>query len=446
MDKKRMEEYERNKLALPIGISEFRKAVSEYYYVDKTLMIKEFLDTRPQVTLFTRPRRFGKTLNMDMLRTFFEISEEDTMHYFEKLKIWSCGEFYRSYQGKFPVIFMTFKDVKFSGWEETLASMKGVVQMEFLRHNELRNSGSLTAFEKEYYEGIMDDSISVVKWSNALAMLSQMLHKHYGSAPVILIDEYDVPLQQGHMQGFYEEAITFLRNFFSAGVKDNPNLSYAFMTGVLRVAKESIFSGMNNLKVHSILDERYGEYFGFTAGEVKEMLSYYGVSDKYDEICEWYDGYQFGGREIFNPWSVINYVDEGCFPKAFWQSTGSNDIIGGILEEATPEIVENLKALMQGKTLLSYIDTDVAYPQVREKPSSIYSFLLVAGYLKTVKTYPQSNGDYMCEVAVPNKEIFLVYSKEILSKLTDIIPQSVAIALQQTMFTLDAEELQSQRA
>ena len=231
-----------------------------------------------------------------------------------------------------------------------------------------------------------------------------------------------------------------MRNFFSGGLKDNSHLAFGFLTGILCVAKESIFSGMNNLKIDSILDEDYCEYFGFTTDEVKRMLKYYGKEEKYQEICDWYDGYKFGDSEIFNPWSVINYISEKCFPKAFWQSTGSNDIIGEIIAQATPEIDEGLYMLLLGNTITTYIDTNVIYPEIENNPYSIYSFLLVAGYLKVAKVYPQSDGNFMCDVAIPNKEIAFVYEKEILNKTNQ---QITSISISQAIFSQDDKKLQT---
>ena len=234
-----------------------------------------------------------------------------------------------------------------------------------------------------------------------------------------------------------------MRTLFSGGLKDNPHLSYGFLTGILRVAKESIFSGLNNIKINSILDNRYSEYFGFTPKEVQEMAEYYGASEKYDEICEWYDGYRFGKTEIFNPWSVIRYFNNECIPHAFWQSTGSNDIIREVLNNATMETYEKLESLMQGKTFITYIDTGVIYPQIQNNPSSIYSFLLVAGYLNAVTIDQPFGEDYMCEVALPNKEISYVYSKEILSKFENVIPPAAAIAIREAIYTMDIPKLQN---
>lgn len=409
-------------LPLPVGVSDYRLASSEYYYIDKTMMIKDFIDERPMVSLFTRPRRFGKTLNMDMLRTFFEKTEEDTSVYFKDKKIWTCGQKYRDYQGRYPVIFVTFKDIKFNTWEETFEAIKAVFSKEAVRHIELKTSDKCNEYEKEDFEKLLSGNINEVELSGALLNLSGMLHKHYGIAPIIIIDEYDIPIQQGYMKNYYDKVILFMRNLFSGGLKDNKHLSYGFLTGILRVAKESIFSGLNNLTIHSVLDNKYSSYFGFTSDEVKEMAEYYGAADKYDEICQWYDGYRFGKTEIFNPWSVINYFNNECEPRAFWQSTGSNDIIGEIISEADKEIYERLTALVNGETFTTYIDTSVIYPQIKKNPSTIYSFLLVAGYLKALKTTPAFNGDFMCQVALPNREISFVYHKEILQQLNHIIP------------------------
>ena len=429
------------KLPLPIGISDYRLASSEYYYIDKTMMIKDFIDERPMVSLFTRPRRFGKTLNMDMLRTFFEKTDEDTSVYFKDKKIWACGKKYRDYQGKYPVIFITFKDIKFDTWEETFDAIKRVFSKEAYRHIELQISDKCNEFEKKNFENLLSGEVNEVELSSALLTLSSMLHEHHGIAPIIIIDEYDIPIQQGYMKKFYDKVILFMRNLFSGGLKDNRHLSYGFMTGILRVAKESIFSGLNNLTIHSVLDNKYSTYFGFTSEEVREMVEYYGVSEKYHEICEWYDGYRFGKTEIFNPWSVINYFNNECEARAFWQSTGSNDIIGEIIEQADKEIYEKLTSLVRGETLTTYIDTGVIYPQIKNNPSTIYSFLLVAGYLKVLKTTPAFNGDFMCEVALPNREILLVYHKEILQQLDNIIPQPTAISIQEAIFTGDNEKL-----
>lgn len=430
------------KKPLPIGVSDFKSATTNYYYVDKTLLIRDFLNAIPMVSLFTRPRRFGKTLNMDMLRVFFEKTPEDTSIYFKDKYIWQCGDYYTKHQGQYPVIFLSFKDVKCSSWQETFQKISKLISLEFMRHNELESSSVLSSYEKEQYHRFASENINEVDCQMGLQLLSLLLHKHYDKECVIIIDEYDTPIQQGHLCDFYNEIVDFMRNFFSGGLKDNPHLAFGFLTGILRIAKESIFSGMNNLKTNSILDNNYSSYFGFTNEEVREMLAYYDYDyeDKYQEICEWYDGYRFGNSEIFNPWSVINYISDQCFPKAFWQSTGSNDIIGEIIGTATPEINENLYKLFCGNTVTTYVDTSVIYPEVQNNPNSIYSFLLVAGYLKVAEIYPQNDGNYMCDVAIPNKEILYAYEKEVLNRTNQ---NNVSISIHQAIFSKDTSKLQS---
>lgn len=428
------------KKPLPIGVSDFKSATTNYYYVDKTLLIRDFLNAIPMVSLFTRPRRFGKTLNMDMLRVFFEKTPEDTSIYFKDKYIWQCGDYYTKHQGQYPVIFLSFKDVKCSSWQETFQKISKLISLEFMRHNELESSSVLSSYEKEQYHRFASENINEVDCQMGLQLLSLLLHKHYDKECVIIIDEYDTPIQQGHLCDFYNEIVDFMRNFFSGGLKDNLHLAFGFLTGILRVAKESILSGMNNLKTNSILDNNYSSYFGFTNEEVRDMLAYYDYEDKYQEICEWYDGYRFGNSEIFNPWSVINYISDQCFPKAFWQSTGSNDIIGEIIGTATPEINENLYKLFCGNTVTTYVDTSVIYPEVQNNPNSIYSFLLVAGYLKVAEIYPQNDGNYMCDVAIPNKEILYVYEKEELNRTNQ---NNVSISIHQAIFSKDTSKLQS---
>lgn len=425
---------------LPIGVSDFKSATTNYYYVDKTLMIRDFLDAKPMVSLFTRPRRFGKTLNMDMLRVFFEKTAENTSIYFKDKQIWRCGEYYTKHQGQYPVIFLTFKDVKCSTWSETFQKIRKIISLEFIRHEELENSTKLSSYEKEQYHLLAGESANEIDYQMSLQLLSLLLHKHYGKECIIIIDEYDTPIQQGHICDFYLKTINFMCNLFSGGLKDNSHLAFGFLTGILRVAKESIFSGMNNLKINSILDSDYSSYFGFTKNEVIDMLQYYGYENKYQEICEWYDGYRFGNTEIFNPWSVINYIADKCFPKAFWQSTGSNEIIGEIISNASNEINENLYKLLCGEKITTYIDTSVIYPEVQNTPYSIYSFLLVAGYLKAASIYPQYDGNFMCDVSIPNKEIAFVYEKEILNRTNQ---NNISISIQQAIFSKDASKLQS---
>lgn len=431
--------------SLPIGISDYVRAQEEYYYVDKTLLIKEFLDKKPLVSLFTRPRRFGKTLNMDMLKVFFEISDKNTSKYFADKNIWQCGEEYRSHQGKYPVIFLTFKDVKFDTWDVTIDKIRGLLQEEYGRHQELLNSDKLSQYEKEYFTKIISATANEVELTSSLERLSKMLASHYDKAPVIIIDEYDTPIQEGYSKDFYDEIIGFMRNFFSGAFKDNKNLSYGFLTGILRIAQESIFSGLNNLTVNSLMDEEYDSFFGFTESEVKAMLSYYGVSDKEEELKDWYDGYLFGSEEIYNPWSVINYISKGCIPQAYWVNTGKNEILDDVLRVATDDITERLYDLLQGERVVARIDQNVVYRSLAEDPANIYSLLLVAGYLKTPKKELQADGSYLCEVSIPNREIAAVYKSEILSHFlqTGAITRTTANKIAESLYANDYKKLQS---
>ena len=435
---------DKEKKPLPVGISDYVRAQSEYYYVDKTLLIKEFLDRKTFVSLFTRPRRFGKTLNMDMLRVFFEISDEDTSRYFVDKAIWKCGAKYRKHQGKYPVIFLTFKDVKYDSWEATFAKIAGLLQEEFGRHSELKNSDKLEKYEKDYYEKVLDGQANEVELSASLQKLSKMLAAHYGKAPIIIIDEYDTPIQEGYSKEFYDGIIGFMRNFFSGAFKDNGHLSYGFLNGILRIAQESIFSGLNNLTVNSVMDEEYDGFFGFTESEVKEMLRFYGAEDKEEELRNWYDGYFFGNKEIYNPWSVINYLSRGCLPQAYWVNTGKNEILEDVLKSTTDDITEKLYSLLQGERVIAKIDENVVYRSLTEDPANIYSLLLVAGYLKAPKKELQGDGAWLCEVSIPNREIAAVYKSEILSHLMQIgaMGRATANKIAESLYAHDSRKLQ----
>ena len=429
---------------LPIGISDYIRAQEEYYYVDKTLLIKDFLDKKPLVSLFTRPRRFGKTLNMDMLRVFFEISNEDTSKYFINKQIWKCGKEYQAHQGKYPVIFLTFKDVKFDSWTATLDKIKGLLQEEYARHIEVLDSNKISQYEKDYFLKILNGNANEVDISSALERLSKILAIHYKKNPIIIIDEYDTPIQEGYIKEFYDEIISFMRNFFSGAFKDNKYLSYGFLTGILRISQESIFSGMNNISVHSLFDEEYESYFGFTEDEVKNMLSYYGKLDKETELKNWYDGYLFGKKEIYNPWSVINYISRDCIPQAYWANSGSNEILHEVMQTLNDVSVQRLNALLQGEKVVARIDQNVIYRSIKENSQYIYSLLIVAGYLKPVTKYIQEDGNYLCEVKIPNKEIEAVYRSEVLSSLvtSGVIKRTTMDTIVESLFSNSYERLQ----
>ena len=412
-------------LPCPVGITSYKEVSKECYYVDKTLLIKDIIDDHSKVFLFTRPRRFGKTLAMDMVRTYFEISDMDTSVYFSDKNIWSEGEVYKDYQGKYTVIFLSFKDAHQSDWEDMYNSLCFTVKEEFLRHIELLSSNAITEYDKRYFKNIMDDNATTTDYQFALGKLSSMLAAHYSSKVIIIIDEYDTPIQQGHLNGYYDKVIGFMRNLLSAALKDNDNLEFGILTGILRIAKESLFSGLNNLVVNTILDEKYSSYFGFTSDDVSEMAAYYGMKEKLPEIKEWYDGYLFGNNEIYNPWSVISYINNNCKPKAFWSRTSGNEIIGQLIQNADSEIYKNLTLLLQGKEIQSIIDTDILYPEINGNSDTIYSFLLVSGYLRVTRIISELNDNPICSVTIPNREIRSIFQKEILDQYTSLFTGSI---------------------
>lgn len=428
-----------NKLPLPIGASDYKLVSTQYYYVDKTLLIKELLDERAVITLFTRPRRFGKTLNMDMLRTFFEKTPEDTSKYFKDKKIWQAGEKYTSQQGKYPVIFLSLKDANKDNWQDLYSRLKATITDEFLRHKELKKSTRLS--NTAFYEKIIAGTGNITDYATSLLRLSQMLHEHYRQQPIIIIDEYDTPIQAGYINGFYEQAIQFIRDLFSSALKDNPHIAFGFLTGILRVAKESIFSGLNNINVNSLLERRYSDYFGFTTEEVQTMATYYQADDKMSELQEWYDGYKFGNTEIYNPWSVLKYFNNYCEAEPYWVQTSANSTIREIIKGLDSSTSENLRALLNDITINSVIETNIIYPKLKDNQTIIFGFLLMTGYLKAVQTR-RINGVSFCELAIPNKEIRTVYNNEIIALLADNIDNGIINQLQQYLITKNSSALQ----
>ena len=429
-------------LSCAVGNTSYMDVVKNSYYVDKTLLIRDLIDDQVPVILFTRPRRFGKTLALDMLKTFFEKTKEDTSIYFKDKQIWACGEKYQKMQGAFPVISITFKDAKFSDWASTFEAIKNVIRDEFMRHEEIFTSDSLNPVEQDYLSRMQSDELSDVEYTRALLNLGRMLEKHHQSKVVILIDEYDTPIRQGHSRSFYNEVITFMRNFMSGGLKDNSSLAFGVLTGILRVSKENLFSGLNNPIVNSVLDEKYSKYFGFTVDEVNTMAAYYGREAKLEELREWYDGYRFGSTEIYNPWSVANYFYNNCQAKPYWTNTSDNEIIREIMISLTPDIAENLFALLQGQTVQASLNMDVIYPRITDGTDTIFSFLLLAGYLKPVSDAVETEFGTFMELALPNKEIRRVYNTEILSWLRGTVDGNVMAGLEKALYLNDGKKLQ----
>lgn len=434
------ENSEKEKLPLLVGISDYMRAEQDYYYVDKTLIIKEILDTISGVTLFTRPRRFGKTLTMDMLKTFFEKQPKDTSKYFRNRKIWQCGKKYKMYQGRFPVIALNFKDVKFDNWQDTYEKLSMILQNEYIRHSEVLDCGKVNTFDRLYFQKVTSGSASKVELTDALGRLSSMLSAVYGEKVVILIDEYDTPIQQGFMQGFYEEVLSFMRMLLSAGLKDNNNLFKGILTGILRISKENLFSGLNNPTVDTVIDKKYSEYFGFTRTEVEDMARYYGREDKLAEIQQWYDGYQFGDTEIYNPWSVTNYFSNACDAQPYWANTSENSIIKELLADIDEQRAWELTALLSDGRILSELSLNIIYPRLHDNPDAVYSFLLMSGYLKAVEVV--DIGYYY--MALPNLEVKDIYRREILAWIGERWTNNITSSLRKALLTRNVGMLKQQ--
>ena len=433
----------KDKLLLPLGRTDYKKICDDTYDVDKTLLVKELLDEEVGIILFTRPRRFGKTLNMDMLRTFFEKTSEDTSKYFVDKKIWQQEQKYIKQQGQYPVIFLSLKDVKSSNWQNTADIFKYIIVTEYSRHAELEKSSRLSRADSAFYKRIITSTATDIDYMFSLQALSRMLHAHYGKAPIIIVDEYDTPIQEGYVNGYYKQAVEFIRNFFSAALKDNPHMTLSILTGILRIAKESIFSGLNNIRVYSVLDEKFSSYFGFTTPEVQTLAAYYGKIKQLPEIKAWYDGYQFGHTEIFNPWSVINYFNHDCQAMPFWVQTSGNAVIHEIIKNMNNAACANLRKLLDGVAVQSVIETNIIYPQLKDPQTNIFGFLLMTGYLKSTRTTINDDGAYVCELNIPNKELRTIYRKEILSLLTENVGEEYVYALQQALLNKDGELLKA---
>ncbi len=403
---------------LPLGISEFTKVIdNNCYYSDKTLLVKKLLDLKSEVILFTRPRRFGKTLNMTMMRTFFEkpMNGKDSSHYFKNLEIWKAGEKYTKEQGRRPVIYITFKDIKPETFEEALTKIRMVMFDEIMRHEEVFENGKLTGMWKTKAEELVNNLNDISVLSESMKTLSMFLFKHYGMQPVILLDEYDVPIQSGYDNGYYDRIVMFMRNFMSGAFKDNPSLYKGILTGITRVSKESIFSGLNNLKVDTILDEDFSEYFGLTKSEVSDMLDFYDIPDKKEEAAHWYDGYMFGNTEIYNPWSMIEYLDHNCVARPYWVNTSSNGLVGHALEMADQDDRTVLESLVSGGTVETTISTNVIYPEITSNINVAYSLLVQTGYLKSINN-EIDDGVLICTLKIPNRELRTIYFDEILNR------------------------------
>ncbi|MDR0505592.1 MAG: ATP-binding protein [Dysgonamonadaceae bacterium] len=415
---------------LPIGVEFFHDMIERgYYYIDKTLLIKDIIDNMAQVTLFTRPRRFGKTLNMTMLKCFFEdtsilhktsYESENTRQLFDNLNIASAGEEYMSEQGKYPVIFLTLKSAKQPSFESSFSALRTLIASEFSRHHYVFDS--LSKKEKEMYDFLYSEKGSPNDYKVSLKFLSECLYKYHNKKVVIIIDEYDVPLETSYFTGFYQEMIAFIRSLFESALKTNIYLHFAILTGCLRISKESIFTGLNNLNIVSILAKKYDEYFGFTQKEVDEMFKFYKLEDKLEEAKRWYNGYLFGNANVYNPWSIIKITDEWdtdkkTLPIAFWASTSSNAIVKSLIEKMDSEqndtAKKEIEQLISGKTIQKVIHEDITYDEIDNSIDNIWNFMYFTGYLTKVSESADNKGRIIAELKIPNIEVDLIFSDKI---------------------------------
>ena len=406
---------------LAIGKDIFTK-MGKAYYVDKTLLVRDIIDNETEVILFTRPRRFGKTLNMSMLQTFFEkpLDGKDTSHYFKDLAIWQKDEKYRAEQGKYPVIFISFRGIKdLSSFESNRDNIKAFIWDEFVRHNYLKKSNAISDDDKKILLRILNEEGTDNDFHRSIMLLSKMLCQHHGQKTIVLIDEYDKPLQTAWESGdskFYNKMVDFMRALLVNVFKTNPYLHKGILTGVTRISKESIFSGLNNLKVDTIFDGDFSKYFGITESELKEMLAFYGIPEKFDEMKDWYDGYDFGGTEIYNPWSVIRYIDNNCKPMCYWANTSDNKLAAESLIYAGKDNIKLLENLLNGGTVEKTVDTNLVFPEIKGNKDAIFSLLAQSGYLKGTESKESSDG-YKCKLKIPNLEISALFANEIMKRL-----------------------------
>ena len=405
---------------LPVGIENFEQLRREdFYYVDKTGLIRDLLNNWGSVNLFTRPRRFGKTLNMSMLKHFFEIGADRTL--FDGLAISKETALCEKYMGKYPVVFVSLKGVDGLTFDLAYQALSGIVAEEFSRLRFLIESDKLAADEKQYLEKMLNGKYEEADIRGSLKKLSTLLEKHYGQKVILLIDEYDVPLDKAFQHGYYKEMIDLIRAMFGAALKTNDSLFFAVLTGCLRVSKESIFTGLNNLKVHSISDVKYDEYFGFTDQEVGEMLAYYGLENHHDETCEWYDGYRFGGQDVYCPWDVINFCDDlrsdpQAEPKSYWLNTSGNDMVRSLIDKTKSGTTRmEVEELIAGNTITKQLNEQLTHNEINSSVNNIWSLLYMTGYLTAAQR--PSGGRYT--LRIPNHEVQQIFKSQVLEWFND---------------------------
>ncbi len=401
------------KKTIPIGIEDFEELRAEdFYYVDKTGMIRDLLNHKGKVTLFTRPRRFGKSLNMSMLKHFFSVGGNKSI--FDGLEISKETELCEKHMGRYPVISISLKGIAGDNYQEAYQVMAGLVEKVANRFYFLLDSEKLNMHEKDMYARLLDDSMGKNTLIGSLRLLCELLEKHYGTKTVLLIDEYDVPLQKAFVNGYYEQMVSLIRGLFGDALKTNDSLELAVLTGCLRVAKESIFTGMNNLKVYSVTDAPFSEYFGFTSREVRKILDYYGLSNRYETVQEWYDGYHFGHEDIYCPWDVINYCsdiqhDPGLSPQNYWIDTSGNDVIKRFVAQATDATREEIERLIAGEAIEKEVRLNLTYSEMYDSIENLWSLLFMTGYLTE---HGEADGRRR-KLAIPNQEVRDIFVTQI---------------------------------
>lgn len=431
---------------LPIGVEDFKRLVdNEYYFVDKTLMIKELLENKETVNLFTRPRRFGKTLNMSMLQRFFEATAKSNAYLFDGLKIAAYPE-YMAYQGQYPVISVSLKSMKQASYTDAFYMYKNLIAKEYEKHKIILESNKILQSEKEIFRNIMEQRADQNVYLNSIRTLSDILEKYYEKNVIILIDEYDVPLENAYHEGFYDDMTNLIRSCFESALKTNPSLEFAVLTGCLRVSRESIFTGLNNLKTYSITKNKFSQYFGFTQEEMKEILQTFSLEQYAGTIAKWYDGYWFGLTEIYNPWSVLNCIDSylqndmvACEP--YWSNTSSNRIVKRLIEESNERTKSMVEELINGTPIHTQIFEDVTYGTIDVNQDYIWSFLLFTGYLKIISCETIGDETYY-DMVIPNVEIKSIYKNTIRSWFIDHINRDSRTDILESVIHADAEKLE----
>ena len=431
---------------LPIGVEDFKRLVDNgYYFVDKTLMIKELLENKETVNLFTRPRRFGKTLNISMLQRFFEATEKSNAYLFDGLKIAAYPE-YMAYQGQYPVISVSLKSMKQASYTNAFYMYKNLIAKEYEKHKIILESNQILDSEKEVFQNIMEQRADQNVYLNSIRTLSDILAKYYKKNVIIFIDEYDVPLENAYHEGFYDDMTNLIRSCFESALKTNPSLEFAVLTGCLRVSRESIFTGLNNLKTYSITKNKFSQYFGFTQEEMQEILQNFSLEQYAETIAKWYDGYRFGLTEIYNPWSVLNCIDSylqndmvACEP--YWSNTSSNRIVKRLIEESNERTKSMVEELINGTPIHTQIFEDVTYGTIDVNQDYIWSFLLFTGYLKIISCETVGDETYY-DMVIPNVEIKSIYKNTIRSWFIDHVNRDSRTDILESVIHADAEKLE----